>query len=193
MNQVIRDICDWERLSYGEGLHRKPDQLEEWLSKENRGFFCVLSDHDSTLVAYTDIWFVEEAFFQRLKVGLELEEEIPADAFCSLDSPSRYCYVGSIITNPTLRIENPQLAHGGFRAICSIFTEFFSNIDLLPLEIIGVASSSTGARILNMWGFSPVEMHQDAIDRRPRYSRNILSISDSAIFSGKRMTAISAC
>ncbi len=182
---LLQYICDWERLSYGEGLHRTVDQLETWLAVENRGFHCIFSEHSDTLVAYTDIWSVQDDFFRKLKAGLETEEDIPAEVFCSFDAPSSHWYVGSIITNPEIRAVNPRLAHAAFREVGRLFARFFSIRERLPLEVMGVASSSTGARILDLWRFSPVDKDVNAIDHRPRYVKQIRTPFDASIFSPK--------
>jgi hypothetical protein len=125
---------------------------------------------ETSLVGYADIWELPSDFYSKLKNGTIDEESIAAKYILSRsDQRSSLWYIGSIITDPSLRASRPIAAALAFTSICNVLPSFFSINSHFPAKVLGVGSSQFGKKLLTKWGFSPVSSAPNAIDLRPRF------------------------
>lgn len=165
---TIATICEWERLAYGEGKHRTTDAFHDCVKKNRTGFFVI--NGETGLVGYADIWQLPSDFYSKLKIGTIDEESIAAKYILSgLDQRSSLWYIGSIITDPSLRASRPMAAALAFTSICNVLPSFFRSNSQFPAKVLGVGSSQFGKKLLTRWGFAPVSSAPNAIDLRPRF------------------------
>jgi hypothetical protein len=177
--EVLAQVCDWERIAYGEGKHRTPAQLELWLKQNDEGFLCCFMD--GIFLAYADLWSIKQEEYKKLRAGLTLEEEIPPEALCRPSEFKPYLYVGSIITNPAFRKLHQNTTRVAFIKICAGVAELLYGYKTkynYPFELLGVGSSNTGIKLLTHCNFKKFDMAADVIDTRPRYIKSIIEDKD---------------
>jgi len=184
--KFIATVCEWERIEYGEGKHRIPEAFYLCAKKNRTGFFMLLNG--SSLVGYADVWELPEDFYSMLRVGIIDEESIAERYILSRsDSRSGLWYIGSIITDPQIRLERPVGAALAFASICSALPGFFQNYSKFPARILGVGSSPFGKKLLERWGFAAVARDENAIDLRPRFEKVMERPRDAdALHLGRR-------
>ena len=185
INEYLKLICDWERIAYGENLHRHPAQLLEWIHVNGSGFLCCV-DNGETLLGYADLWAIEDTLYDSLKAGLTLEEEVPSSSLLDPHQTltAKNWYIGSIITDPHLRDHSPETSRNAFRAIRYGMSNYFAKLYTYPAEVLGVGSSKKGQDILTRWNFKPVDMAPHPVDTRPRYRLTLNSAEDALFFRG---------
>lgn len=174
-------ICDWERVEYGEGKHRLPNDLHRCAKKNRTGFFLLLEG--DKLVGYADVWELPIDFYSKLRVGI-IDEESIADQYILSRSQFRtnLWYIGSIITDPQIRQKQPIVGAFAFASICNALPNFFHEYSEFPAKILGVGSSPFGKKLLTRWGFSPVNSDSNAIDLRPRFEKIVEKPDDVDVF-----------
>lgn len=176
--RIISTICDWERIEYGEGKHRTPEELHECARKNRSGFF-ILTDA-SSLLGYADVWELDRDFYRGLRGGAIAEESLAKQYILGRsDAQSGLWYIGSIITEPALRRDRPVRAALAFAAICNVLPYFFRNHTPFPSKVLGVGSSTFGKKLLTRWGFEPVVRDERAIDLRPRFEKSMTKPQDA--------------
>jgi hypothetical protein len=179
--RFIEEICDWERIAYGDGLHRQPSAFHACVEKNRSGFIVAVSDNK--LLGYADVWQLELGFYSRLRVGLIDEESLAASVILSSsDAPSGLWYVGSMICEAEFRKTGGLAAALLFAKLCSYLPIFFARQPKYPASVLGVGSSSFGEKLLCRWAFTPVLAANNAIDIRPRYEKTLRSASDASCF-----------
>lgn len=179
--RILEEICEWERLEYGEGKHRIPDALQQCVEKNREGFLLIL--RDSKLIAYADVWELNSDFYSKLKIGEELEESLSHHHIIApKDEKSGKWYIGSIITAPDFRREHPSAAALAFVAICNALPRFFACQKKYPATVLGVGSSAFGQRLLSRWEFESIQRSERAIDLRPRFEKGLASTHSAECF-----------
>ena len=174
----IATICDWERIEYGENKHRTIDSFYQCVKKNRTGFYLQLNH--GKLIGYADIWELQPDFYSMLKSGTIDEESIAAKYVLGRTEPrTGLWYIGSIITDPKMRLEHPIGAAFVFRSICNALPQFFQEHSVFPAKILGVGSSAFGKKLLARWGFKRVDSDPNAIDFRPRFEKNMTKPSDA--------------
>jgi hypothetical protein len=184
--EIISTICDWERLSYGEGKHRTTDAFHDCAKKNRTGFFILWVQN--TLLGYADVWELPVEFYSRLRVGTIDEESIAASCILGESDPrSSLWYIGSIIIDPEVRRARPVAGAIAFASICNALPTFFQAHSHFPAKILGVGSSPFGKKLLTRWGFSPVANDPNAIDLRPRFEKSMSAPTDADdLYLGRR-------
>lgn len=176
--QFISKICDWERIEYGEGKHRTADILYECVKKNKHGFFIL--SNNSQLIGYADVWELEADFYDKLLTGVADEESLDkSNVLNRTEARTGLWYIGSIITDPKLRIKKSNRAAFAFVAICNAIPQFFKNHSIYPAKVLGVGSSDFGKKLLTKWGFEPIQHDENAIDLRPRFEKTMLVPEDA--------------
>lgn len=179
--RIVEQICDWERVAYGEGLHRRPESFFPCIEKNRSGFIVARSG--KRLLGYADLWQLSPSFYAGLKIG-EIDEESlsVSSVLATNDQPSGLWYVGSMICEAEYRKSSGLAGALLFAEICNYLPKFFSMQSRYPASILGVGSSSFGEKLLTKWAFSPVMKSNSAIDHRPRYEKTLFCANDAACF-----------
>ena len=173
-SQILKRISELECLTYGYGYHRESSRLEKCLEKEDRGLFCIFSENHE-LVSYIDVWSTTQDAFRNLKKGLLKEESLSPEDVCSLNQPSGFWYIGSLITDK--RAVSKEEALVCFGLVQKTIKNFLIQYEKYPSEMLGVASSVSGQRMLNIWGFKLDESLKEFV-LKSRYSKTLTSRTD---------------
>ena len=177
---ILNQICEWERLSYGDGLHRIPSVLNDCILKSSRGFLCAFQG--SEFVGYTDIWELHVDFYSLLRVGLKQEEELASKYILGTEDKKSGCwYIGSIITSPSIRDRKDNSSSVVFQSLSAKIAPILAT-STLPAKCLSVGSTPFGSKILRSLGFQPIKTDIAAIDLRPRFEKVLLSCSDADSF-----------
>lgn len=168
---ICSEICNWERLEYGEGKHRLPENLFKCIGQNDSTFFCAFDD--GRLIGYADLWQLKASFYKVMVSGIMAEEQIMNYQIVGReDPPSARWYVGSVITCPDLREVNHVRSAQVFM---KLFHELYSVLlsTPYPAKVMGVGSSAFGEKLLERHGFVRVEPTAGAIDLRPRFEKSL--------------------
>ena len=171
---IIETVCQLERIEYGEGKHRLPHVFSGLVAKNDDGLICAM-DGDK-LVGYADVWQLQERFYNQLLYGVRAEEEIYADCVLSKNEPDTgYWYIGSIITDPTFRMNCAYQAAQTFSEILRQAYVYFEKVRP-PAKVMGVGSTEFGKKLLGQHGFKPITPSPKAIDLRPRFENCLIEL-----------------
>jgi hypothetical protein len=153
--EIIYEICEWERLEYGEGKHRTPDMLYACTKKNKAGFFVALSN--GKLLGYTDIWQLKLDFYEFLRTRTIGDESLSEqDILSDNEPPTASWYIGSIMTERDLRKQSPNSTKHIFTQLCNKLPNFFQCNSTFPARLLSLSVSPLGKKLSVKWGFSPI-------------------------------------
>jgi hypothetical protein len=186
LSRCLEHIATWESLAYA-GQSRSASQLANCISVSATTFFLAFEGEE--LVGYLDLWQLKSDFFERLQLGLELEESISSEViFPSERRLSGLWYVGSVICKYTIeRIAGTDARSAFvFSALIRELGIHFGSSHHMPSNLISVGSKVIGVKALKKWGFQLVQIDDHAVDIRPRYTKALENSNDSSVFFLRR-------
>ncbi len=173
-------ISHWEQQSYGAGLYRSADALAACFHRNPLGLMTVCEG--GVLLGYADVWPLQLDFYAALRLGLVFEESLAASVILPPSAPAAHFYIGSMISDPVLRRDNPDKARRVFAQLRAQLARYFAGLVHYPVMVLGVGSSDKGKSILARWGFEPVQAVAAAVDLRPRFERGLTNPKGAGLF-----------